>query len=238
MRKYLRRPSPAMAVAVIALVVGASSTAVAGSIARIGSADIKDNSITTRDIRNNNIGTQDIRDGSLGSSDIGSNSLNGTDIDESTLGKVPAAANADTAANADKLGGKTAEELTASGDLRTFVKYLAVGESAVLAQQGQLLARATCTDNGGGSTRTAVEFESSVEGAWMSGDPLTANTPSTMFSMSDTSTYYDRDIDSGSAMAPDGTYIGIDGESLGLGVNLFGHGCVVAGSAVVKTVAP
>ncbi len=45
-------------------------------------------------------------------------------------------------------------------------------------------------------------------------------------------------IDQDPAIAAEGTtgsYIGIDGETLGLGLNVFGNDCVVAGSAFFAT---
>ncbi len=66
--------------------------------------------------------------------------------------------------------------------------------------------------------------------------PLTADTPVAAYSHSGSTTdpSYENDIDDGSTVAMEGTtgsYIGIDGETIGLGLNLFGHDCVVAGAA-------
>jgi hypothetical protein len=45
--------------------------------------------------------------------------------------------------------------------------------------------------------------------------------------------FYDNDIDNGTMAAPDGSYLAIDGEMLGLGLNIFGHDCIVIGTAVL-----
>ncbi len=37
----------------------------------------------------------------------------------------------------------------------------------------------------------------------------------------------------GSVIAPDGSYIGIDGAQVGLGVNVFGHDCIAVGTVVL-----
>jgi hypothetical protein len=83
-----RRPSAALVVATVALFVALGGVGYAA--ATIGSAAIIDNSIKSRDFRDNNLRGKDVR----------TNTLKGPDIDESSLGKVPSAANADNAANA------------------------------------------------------------------------------------------------------------------------------------------
>jgi hypothetical protein len=83
-----RRPSAALVVATVALFVALGGVGYAA--ATIGSAAIIDNSIKSQDFRNNNLRGKDVR----------TNTLKGSDIDESSLGKVPSAANADSAATA------------------------------------------------------------------------------------------------------------------------------------------
>jgi len=75
----VRRPSPALVVALISLFVSLSGVVYAA--ATIGSAEIKNNSIKGKDVRDDN--------------------LTGADLDENTLGKVPKAAQADHATTAD-----------------------------------------------------------------------------------------------------------------------------------------
>jgi hypothetical protein len=71
MRSLLRRrPSPAMIVALVALVVGGTSTAVAATVIT-SSRDIKDGVILSRDIHRNTINGDRIQDGSLGTVDFG-----------------------------------------------------------------------------------------------------------------------------------------------------------------------
>ena len=59
----IRRPSPAMVVALAALVLGAGGTATAGAL--ITSRAIEDNTIRSADIRDETIGSRDIRNGAL-----------------------------------------------------------------------------------------------------------------------------------------------------------------------------
>jgi hypothetical protein len=83
-----RRPSASLVIACLALFVALGGVGYAA--ATIGSAAIIDNSLKSKDVRNNDLRGKDVR----------GNTLKGADIDESSLGKVPSAANADSAANA------------------------------------------------------------------------------------------------------------------------------------------
>jgi hypothetical protein len=83
-----RRPSVSLVIACLALFVALGGVGYAA--ATIGSAAIVDNSIKSKDVRNNDLRGKDVR----------GNTLKGADVDEASLGKVPAAANADAAASA------------------------------------------------------------------------------------------------------------------------------------------
>ena len=90
-RLFARAPSPAFALAFVALVAALSGSAIAlPGKASVDSGDVKNNSIRTKDLRNNDIRSKDVRN----------NTLTGNDVNESKLGKVPSAGNADNAANA------------------------------------------------------------------------------------------------------------------------------------------
>jgi hypothetical protein len=99
MKRRFRLPSPAMVVAVTALAISVTGNVTAAVL--ITSADIKDNTIRSVDIRNRAVKGIDVKN----------NSLTGDDVKESTLGQVPSAANATTAANAGTLNGLTANQL-------------------------------------------------------------------------------------------------------------------------------
>jgi hypothetical protein len=119
MRRLInRRPTPAMAVAFLALFAALSGLAVAGpsipGSGRVHSSDIHNNQVRSRDLRNNDVRTQDIRNGTVTGTDVADNSLTGADILESSLGTVPSATSANTAntantatnaGNANTLGG-------------------------------------------------------------------------------------------------------------------------------------
>ena len=112
-----RRPSPALVISCIALFVslgGVSYGVATGFIDsreiknnEIRSADIRNNQIRTFDIRNNEVRGFDIRNSSVQGRDVALNTLTGADIAEGELGKVPSAANADTAGSATSVAGVT-----------------------------------------------------------------------------------------------------------------------------------
>ena len=83
----LRRPSPSMAVSVMALVVASTGTSYATGL--IGSDDVRNNSIRSVDIKDNNLKGRDVRNGSIGSMDIRDKSLKARDF---APGQVPAGA--------------------------------------------------------------------------------------------------------------------------------------------------
>jgi hypothetical protein len=83
-----RRPSASLVIASLALFVALGGVGYAA--ATIGSASVIDNSLRSKDVRNNDLRGKDVR----------TNTLKGPDIAESSLGKVPSAANADSAATA------------------------------------------------------------------------------------------------------------------------------------------
>lgn len=89
MTSRLKKPSPAMLVACLALFVAFTGSAVAAGLAK--------NSVTSKQVKNS----------SLTGSDIKNDSLSGKDVKESSLAKVPAAGTADSAASAGSLSGRT-----------------------------------------------------------------------------------------------------------------------------------
>ena len=81
----LRRPSPSMAVSVMALLVASTGTSYATGL--IGSADIRNDSITTMDVKDDTLKGRDIKDDVIGSNKIRNGSLKTKDF---KAGQVPA----------------------------------------------------------------------------------------------------------------------------------------------------
>jgi hypothetical protein len=98
-RRRFGRPSPAMVVAIIALVLALTGSAFA-AIAKnaVGTRQLKGKSVTTGKIANNAVNSTKVAD----------HSLTGADINVGALGTVPKATSADAAANANTVGGHSA----------------------------------------------------------------------------------------------------------------------------------
>jgi hypothetical protein len=95
----LGRPSPAMIVAIIALVAALSGTAYAAlGKNSVGSRQLKAQAVTTGKIANN----------AVNSAKVAKGSLTGADINVGALGTVPTAASAASAGNANTVGGHAA----------------------------------------------------------------------------------------------------------------------------------
>lgn len=83
----LRRPSPSMAVSVMALVVASTGTSYAAGL--IGSDDIRNNSIQSKDVKDRTLKGRDIKNDVIGSNKIRNGSLKARDFEE---GQLPAGA--------------------------------------------------------------------------------------------------------------------------------------------------
>ena len=83
----VRRPSPSMAVSVMALVVASTGTSYAAGL--IGSDDIRNNSIQSKDIKDRAIKGRDIKNDVIGSNKIRNGSLKARDFKQ---GQLPAGA--------------------------------------------------------------------------------------------------------------------------------------------------
>jgi hypothetical protein len=142
----MRRPSPALVIAVIALAGAWGGPAVAQSL--IGSAEVKNNSLTSRDIKNRSLKGRDLKSNTitgrvvkgLSGADIVDDGLDGTDIEEGSLGQVPRAG---SAAYADTAG-------TVNGARVARVNYarLVNAETTTLLDEGGLRIEARCTGAG------------------------------------------------------------------------------------------
>ena len=86
----LRRPSPALLIACLALFVSLGGVSYGVATGFIDSRELRDNTIRTQDLRNNDIRAKDIRNSSIRTRDVGANALTGSDIAESKLLNVNA----------------------------------------------------------------------------------------------------------------------------------------------------
>jgi hypothetical protein len=111
---------------------------------KIGSNEIKGNSITTGKIKKEAVTASKIKNNAIGTSKIAKDAVTGDKVNESTLGQVPSAA---LAANANALGGKPATAYAPSTVLRT-VTVEADGD--VVAAKSEGIAKANVSRVGTG----------------------------------------------------------------------------------------
>ena len=95
------RPSPAMVVAVIGVILALSGNAFA--ISQLGK-----NSVGTRQLKSKSVTTGKIASDAVNGAKVAKGSLTGSDINLSALGVVPASVNATHALSAESLGGHAA----------------------------------------------------------------------------------------------------------------------------------
>ncbi len=91
--------------------VGAVVAASALAAGLLGASLPGKNSVTSNDIGKGQVGKSEIRTNAVGKAELRTGSVKGDEVDEATLGKVPSALRADSAATADNVGGKTAGQL-------------------------------------------------------------------------------------------------------------------------------
>ncbi|MEX1142382.1 MAG: hypothetical protein WD993_07015 [Thermoleophilaceae bacterium] len=134
------RPSPAMAVASIALFVSLGGVSYGVATGFVDSREIADNTIRSKDVRNNNLRSRDIRNnevrgidirnGTIRRRDVASNTLTGDQILERKLEQVPSAAlaaSATRAGDAARLGGLLPSAFASSDVERVMPATLAPG---------------------------------------------------------------------------------------------------------------
>ncbi len=250
----ISRPSPALAVASVALVVALCGTSYAAFA-------IPANSVGTRQLRNNAVTSSKIAPRAINESKVAPGSLSGRSIDAGTLGKVRSATDADTAtnalnlgrlapsrylrsnataANAAELGGKPpAFFLPASSLRRLPATVLNNNQMATLITDGPLLIQAQCLiDKFTGSfideaTTTIVSTSfAAFETSQTSETTLYTRAPSTWGTTSNTNAGDEAiSVSLGSASADDGTNLLA---SITSSINAPGHfqQCVFSGMYV------
>ena len=141
--RYIRcRLSYANVAATAALFVALGGTSYA--VLEVGSDDVVDNSIRSRDIRNDTVRSRDIRDRTIRARDIRRNSLGSGIVREGALAKVP------SAADADRVGGATAQDFRVKCPVDTLAKSGVCVELSPRPPDGFLGAIERCSQAGRG----------------------------------------------------------------------------------------
>lgn len=122
MKRSSKLPSPATAVAFVALLAALTGTAVAlpGK-----------NTVDSGDIRNSQVKSPDIRNGAIRGLDVREDTLTGGDVAESTLGTVPSANSANSATTAATADAAKVAETAGSADVAASLTGLRVGRASV-----------------------------------------------------------------------------------------------------------
>jgi hypothetical protein len=120
----------------LALFVALGGTSYA--VLSIDSADVVDNTLRSRDIRNETVRSRDLRNRTIQPRDVRRDSLGSGVVKESVLGKVP------RAAEADRLGGLSAQDLRLMCPSDTVAKAGVCIETSARSADGFLGAVNTC----------------------------------------------------------------------------------------------
>jgi hypothetical protein len=136
------------ATAALFIALGGTSYAVI----RVDSGDVVNNSLRSTDLRNNSVRSRDIRDHTLHTRDLRRNGLGGGAVKESSLGRVP------LAANAERLGGTPASDLRVRCPAATMGRAGVCIEEAAHPADGFFGAASTC-DNAGRGLPTMAQLD-------------------------------------------------------------------------------
>jgi hypothetical protein len=142
LRSFRKHLSYSNVIATAALFIALGGTSYA--VIRVDSRDVVNNSLKSTDVRNNSLRSRDIRNGTLRARDLGRDALGGGVVKESALGQVP------RAADADRVGGLTAQELRARCPSDTIAKGAVCVERNPRSPAGFLGASNTCDSVGRG----------------------------------------------------------------------------------------
>jgi hypothetical protein len=197
MPKSVRRPSPALIVAIVALVAALAGSA----IALPGKNSVKKN---------------DIAKNAVVSKAIKNDKVTGADVNESSLGTVPSAALANDSA---AIGGVKI--------VRVAPFTLTDGQTRVVLTEGPFTFTAECTIDDGGTDTAEILIDTNADNTAYDGDDddgdFDAADPANEFAADSAATndpFFDEESD-GAAIAPDGTEI--LGSRLHTGGNVLGQ---------------
>jgi hypothetical protein len=165
-----------MVVAIVALVVAASGTAVAASRLVNGDSLIKRDSLSGNRLRNATV--------------------TGRKIKLSSLGEVPSAK---TAANAQELGGRPASAYALGGSgggssstvVKTGLVTASGGQTVKMSSFGPFTVSLTCNDDGSGTFDAEVDVVSTTSNSEVFGSQLTAGTSQEIADTIPDSQFYD-----------------------------------------------
>jgi len=224
-RKRVTYANVMSSIAVFLVLGGASAYAAK----KIGSNEIKGNSITTGKLKKNAVTASKIKQNSITTAKIKNGAVTGPKINLTTLGTVPSATNA---TNATNLVGQT-----------PFLIRLGFGGSQTIASNGAVSLVAVC-DHNGGNDRARILEQTSANGATANGsDDHEGSAPSTFLDVATPpderelvftefatgQPHVGHQIDQGFVLGPEGKMLTTNSEGIALGLNYGNSGCLFAG---------
>ena len=206
------KPSPALIVAIVALVAALGGGAYAAS--RIGTDDIARQAVTN----------QKIAKKTIKNSRIAPDALKGSAIDESSLGPVP---------DAESVAGRIPFAVRLSnGESVPIAQNGAVSVSAFCAVNtaGEDVVVLVASTSQGGAVMEGRDNHRGNAGNFL--DPATPGPDSELLlnSAPTGTTNVRNDVDEGFVLGPDGQGLRIAGDSATLGLNYLGSPCIAAGT--------
>jgi hypothetical protein len=119
-----------------------------------------------------------------------------------------------------------------NGDRNIYVT-MAAGEDVTIQRFGPLELFAKCSSLSNSITTVEILFTSTEDG-WFTdfNGPLAAGEEKRICGIGGPSSSYANCPDGDSAVSPSGHYIGVDGDVIGLGLNIFGNDCLITGQVV------
>jgi hypothetical protein len=223
----LRRPSPALVIACIALFVSLGGVGYAAATGSIDSREIRNNTVRSKDVRNNGLSGRDIANASLSGADVKNGrllgvdiedqSLTGADLDERTLSEVPAARAATFAVSAATLGGVRVVPFSYRSD--------ATAAQPVRASVGGLEVRAGCA---GGDVDLLLINRSGASALLTHGSGNETLSPNESFNVGDVDPDDGTSGQAGFVVDPTGRAVRVQWS---LAENAFGQDCYLSGLA-------
>lgn len=215
LRKRLTYANVMASIAVFLILGGASAVAAK----KIGSNELKSNSVTTAKIKKNAVTAAKIKKNAVTTAKLKNGAVTGAKVNLGSLGTVPSANSANTASVANSLSGRIPISVN-------------IGEGTKdVATVGPFTIRVECTIDNGGEDEGQFQLLTSVDGAAMddnNGDEFVpfniSDNPAELYE--EETTTGEPDIEAADepgliAVAPEGTAIVLQNQSIGF--NLTGH---------------
>jgi hypothetical protein len=164
------RPSPALAISLIALFVSIGGVGYAAS--KIGTNEIQNGAVTSKKLHRSAVKQRKIKDGAVNGAKVEDDSLTGADIQESTLAQVPSANTADSADDAKTLDGLHSTAFQAKSDVVSIDgQSLNLGDSQNWDVGPRITLSASCSTSGGATHLTVSLLNNAPRsGQWFLND--------------------------------------------------------------------